>query len=631
MSTVLQPSPAGPGADPLPSTTLALGALALLAVLGLALLLRRLRRRSARLAADMRSQREHARVTLASISDAVVTTGPGGVVGSMNPSAERLTGWTAEQARGRPLAEICPLIDENDGVPLADPLHELLREQASSRREGDALALRRRGGSSGGELVAVEVAASRLLDAEGRAIGAALVLRDVSTLRRMAQRIRWAAAHDALTGLLNRREFEAATDAALQNARSTGRRHAVCFIDLDQFKLVNDTSGHAAGDALLRALTGVLQQQLRKGDVLARLGGDEFGVLLEDCCLSRAQLAAEQMLRALRGYRFAWEGRAFSVGASIGLAAVEDMSVSTAEIFSAADAACYWAKDQGRNRVCVHQSSDDELVQRRVEMGWAARLTHALDQGRLTLYHQPYRALKPALAAKPHIEILLRLLDEDGRLVQPGTFLPAAERFNLMPRIDRWVIEQVFGRYHALAAQFGAGLVCAINLSGTTLNADGLLEHILEQAHRHKLPPGSVCFEITETAAVNNISRTRLLLRELRQQGFLFALDDFGVGASSFTYLKTLPVDVLKIDGSFVRNIAHDMVGRAMVETINRIGHLMGLHTVGEYAESDAVIAELQALGVDFAQGHAVQRPAPLPGAAAPAAVPAPQAESRDA
>ncbi|MFT3817537.1 MAG: EAL domain-containing protein [Rubrivivax sp.] len=626
MSAILQTPPAGP-AEPLPAPALAIAALVLLAGLGLAWLLRRLRRRSALLAADMRAQREHARVTLASISDAVVTTGPGGVVESMNPSAERLTGWPAEQARGRPLAEICPLIDENDGVPLADPLHELLREQASSRREGDALALRRRGG---GEPVAVEVAASPLRDAEGLAIGAALVLRDVSTLRRMAQRIRWAAAHDALTGLLNRREFEARTDAALQNARSTGRRHAVCFIDLDQFKLVNDTSGHAAGDALLRTLTGVLQQQLRKGDVLARLGGDEFGVLLEDCGLPRAQLAAEQMLRALRGYRFAWEGRVFSVGASIGLAAVDDLSVSTAEIFSAADAACYWAKDQGRNRVCVHQSSDDELVQRRREMGWAARLTHALEQGRLTLYHQPYRALKPALAGKPHVEILLRLLDEDGRLVPPGTFLPAAERFNLMPRIDRWVIEQVFGRYHALAARLGQGLVCAINLSGTTLNADGLLEHILEQAHRHRLPAGSVCFEITETAAVNNISRTRLLLRELRQQGFLFALDDFGVGASSFAYLKTLPVDVLKIDGSFVRNIAHDMVDRAMVETINRIGHLMGLHTVGEYAESDAVIAELQALGVDFAQGHAVQRPAPLPDPA-PAIGAALLADGRDA
>ena len=601
--------------QPLVSSPAAAGVLLLLlavaAAAGAGFALRRLRARSRLLQAEAQAEREHARVTLASISDAVITAGPGGIVQSMNPSAERLTGWPAEQALGRPLAEVCPLIEENGGVPLADPLHELLREQASSRREGDALALRRRGGSE--EPLAVEVAASRLRDAEGRAIGAALVLRDVSTLRRMAQRIRWAAAHDALTGLLNRREFESRTDAALQSARSSGRRHAVCFIDLDQFKLVNDTSGHAAGDALLRALAGVLQQQLGKADVLARLGGDEFGVLLQDCCLQSAERAAEQMLGALRGYRFAWEGRVFSVGASIGLAAVEELSASTAEVFSAADAACYWAKDQGRNRVCVHRSSDDELVQRRQEMGWAARVTHALEQGRLTLYHQPYRALKPALADKPHVEILLRLIDEDGRLVAPGTFLPAAERFNLMPRIDRWVIEQVFGRYHALAARLGAGLVCAINLSGTTLNADGLLEHILEQAHRHRLPAGSVCFEITETAAVNNISRTRLLLRELRQQGFLFALDDFGVGASSFAYLKTLPVDVLKIDGSFVRNIAHDMVDRAMVETINRIGHLMGLHTVGEYAESEAVVAELRALGVDFAQGHAVQRPAPLP------------------
>ena len=594
---------------PLIATTALLGVLALLAGTVLALALRRARLRSYALEADMQAQREHARVTLASIGDAVITTDADGRIETMNPSAERLTEWLVGQARGRPLAEVCPLIDERTMVPLADPLHELLREQAASRREGDELALRRPQGGA----VAVEVAASRLLDAKGLPIGAALVVRDVSVLRRMAQRISWAATHDTLTGLVNRREFEARTDAALLSARNSGRCHVVCFIDLDQFKVVNDTSGHAAGDAMLRALSTLLQRHLREADTLARLGGDEFGVLFEGCSLPRAQELAEHLLSVVRDYRFVWNERVFSVGASIGLAAIDEMSVSTAEVFSAADMACYWAKDQGRNRVCIHAASDTELLQRRQEMGWAARLTAALEQRRFTLHYQPYRALKPGLDQCPHVEILLRLADEDGRLVSPGTFLPAAERFNLMPRIDRWVIEQVFARYHALTAQLGKGLVCAINLSGTTINTDGLREYIVEHARQHGLPPGRVCFEITETAAVNNIRRTEALMRDLQGQGFLFALDDFGIGTSSFAYLKALPVDYLKIDGSFVRNIAHDMVDRAMVETINRIGHLMGLHTVGEYAESESVIEALQSLGVDYAQGYAVQRPLPLP------------------
>jgi EAL domain-containing protein (putative c-di-GMP-specific phosphodiesterase class I) len=286
---------------------------------------------------------------------------------------------------------------------------------------------------------------------------------------------------------------------------------------------------------------------------------------------------------------------------------------SRAEIFSAADTACYSAKEQGRNRVCVFHSSDADMTQRRSEMGWAARLTQALEEDRLTLYFQPFLPLGSNSAEGRHIEILLRLIDEDGAIVAPGSFLPAAERYNIMPTIDRWVIRTVFSRYRDLAAQMGAPLTCAINLSGTTLNSEGILDFIRDESRRHDLPPGAVCFEITETAAINNMRHATQFMRDLKALGFAFALDDFGIGTSSLAYLKTLPVDYLKIDGSFVRNIVSDPIDRAMADTINRVGHIMGLQTVGEFAESPEAIAELRSLGVDFAQGYGVQRPQALP------------------
>jgi diguanylate cyclase (GGDEF)-like protein len=397
------------------------------------------------------------------------------------------------------------------------------------------------------------------------------------------------------------------------SAQNSARHHVVCYLDLDQFKIVNDTSGHAAGDELLKQVAALLQGKLRKSDTLARLGGDEFGVLLEACSLDRGQLIAADLLAALREIRFVWDGRVFAVGVSIGLVAINADTGSRVDVFSRADTACYSAKEQGRNRVCVYQSNDADMTQRRTEMGWAARLTSALEEGRLTLFYQPYLSLGKSGSENKHIEILLRLTDEDGMLVPPGSFLPAAERYNLMPAIDRWVIRTIFARYRDLEAQMGTLLTCAINLSGTTLNSEGILEFIQEQAQRFRLPAGSICFEITETAAINNMRRAVQFMGAVRNLGFCFALDDFGVGTSSLAYLKTLPVDYLKIDGSFVRNIAHDHVDRAMAETINRVGHIMGLKTVGEYAESPEVISALRALGVDFAQGYGVQRPTPLP------------------
>lgn len=572
-------------------------------------LLRFLRARERRIVDAMFDEQERARVTLQSIGDAVVTTDAMERIEYLNPVAERLTQWTLAEARGRPVTEVCRLIDESTMESAPTPIGKALRDNQICAFGGGEVALVRRDGST----VAIEDSAAPIHDRNGRVTGGAMVFHDVTATRRMAQRISWAATHDPLTGLVNRREFESRVEAALLSARNSALHHVVCYLDLDQFKVINDTCGHAAGDGLLKQVSALLQIKLRESDTLARLGGDEFGVLLEGCALDRAQLIASDLLATVRDFRYMWEGKAFNVSVSIGLVALTAETGSRTEVFSAADTACYSAKEQGRNRVCVFHSSDAEMAQRRSEMGWAARLTRALQEERLTLYYQPYLSLGQHSAAGKHIEILLRLVDEDGKLVPPGSFMPAAERYNIMPAIDRWVIKTVFSRYRDLVVQMDAPLTCAINLSGTTLNSEGILEFIQEQARLHTLPHGAVCFEITETAAINNLRHAAQFMRDVKALGICFALDDFGIGTSSFAYLKTLPVDYLKIDGSFVRNIAHDPVDRAMAETINRVGHIMGLQTVGEYAESQEVIEELRTLGVDFAQGYAVQRPQSLP------------------
>ncbi len=598
---------------------------ALSALIGVALagsllvLMRRQQARERHLSNAVFDERERARVTLQSIGDAVITTDTHGTVDYLNPVAERLTQWMLAEARGKPLSEVCSLIDERTMQAVPARVSKALHDNQLCPFSGGEVALVRGDGSS----LAIEDSAAPLLDRHGVVIGGVMVFRDVTATRRMAQRITWAATHDSLTGLVNRREFESRVEAALLSARNSQTHHVLCYLDLDQFKVVNDTCGHAAGDAMLKQLAGVLQARLRESDTLARLGGDEFGVLLEGCALDRAQLIAADLLAAVRDHRFQWEGKAFTVGVSIGLVAIHSGTGNRAEVFSAADTACYTAKEQGRNRVCVFHSSDADMAQRRIDMGWAARLTRALEEDRLVLYYQPYLSLGAHSAEGRHIEILLRLIDEDGKLVPPGSFLPAAERYNVMPAIDRWIVKTVFARYRDLLAQMGAPLTCAINLSGTTLNSDGILEFIREQSEKHQLPPGAICFEITETAAINNMRHATQFMRDLKALGFCFALDDFGIGTSSLAYLKTLPVDYLKIDGSFVRNIVNDPVDRAMADTINRVGHIMGLQTVGEYAESAEVISELRALGVDFAQGYGVQRPqalpAPLPVQAGPA------------
>ena len=423
--------------------------------------------------------------------------------------------------------------------------------------------------------------------------------------------LRHLAFHDSLTGLINRNEFERRLDEAVSDARESGRVHTLLYIDLDQFKLVNDTCGHLAGDEMLRRLGKRLRHSIRDSDTLARLGGDEFGVLLMNCSLASAEPVAQSLLDRLREYFFVWGDRSFKIGASIGMVEI-DGSRDSYSLLSMADMACYTAKDRGRNRYHLYAEEDRDLNQRRGELQWIQRLQKALEKDGLLLHWQPIRALK---GSSLHHEVLLRLRDDDGRLVTPDRFIPAAERYNLMPEVDRWVIRQVLARQPSLAGdRIGPDSILFVNLSATSLSEEGFADFLREEFRKSGVPPERIGFEITETAAIADFDCARELIRTLRALGCRVALDDFGTGMSSFSYLKSLTVDFIKIDGSFVRRMRHEPVDSAIVEAVNNIAHISGIRTIAEFVEDEEVMALLRDLGVDYAQGWAVARPSPLPG-----------------
>lgn len=558
-----------------------------------------------RLSGVLFEQKEHAEVTLRSIGDAVLSVNAQEEIRYLNPVAERLTGWSLDEAIGRSLKDVLHLVDA--GFSTLNPFYQAFERHEATSNNQDVELLHKDGTAIGVNYIAVP-----MHDASGNLSGGVLTLRDVSAERRMSQRLLWEASHDPLTGLVNRREFTNRLEAALATAKNSGEQHVVCFLDLDRFKVVNDTAGHAAGDELLKVLSGMLRECIRQADTLARLGGDEFALLLENCSLERGQLIANDLLEAMDAFRFDTHGKVFTLGVSIGIApAVGD--ASCADVLSMADTACYIAKEQGRNRVCVYRTDNSDLAARRRETDWVTRINAALAEDRFILYHQTYLALGPEAEPRTHLEVLIRMIDEGGNLVQPMSFIPAAERYNLMPAIDRWVIRNVFAGYHTLVNQRnGQAVTCAINLSGTSLNSGGLFNFIREQAQVYAIPPNAICFEITETAAINNLRSAADFVNDCKSLGFLFALDDFGTGTSSFGYLKNLAVDYLKIDGGFVRNMEEDGIDRAMTETINRIGQIMGIRTIAEYAENQIIIDHLRAMGVTYAQGYGVSRPAPL-------------------
>lgn len=428
-------------------------------------------------------------------------------------------------------------------------------------------------------------------------------------------RLVYQANHDALTGLVNRNEFEHRLSQAIGTARQHGRTHALCYMDLDQFKVINDTCGHAAGDELLRQLALMLKDLLRERDTLARLGGDEFALLLENCDLKDATLVAEACRNMVRQFRFKWDNRLFNIGVSIGLVMVERDSGSMADLLSAADAACYVAKDRGRNQVHVYQPADIDMARHRGEMQWVARIHKALEEDLMRLYWQEIRPVDERNPAC-HIEILMRMLDEDGGIILPMAFIPAAERYALMPRLDRWTIESVIDTFGSTLAERTRtarnGCMFAVNLSGVSLKNQEFRSW-LHAALKERPGLGEMlCFEITETAAIGDLVTINDFIAELKTFGCRFALDDFGSGLSSFGYLKNLQVDYLKIDGAFVQDMAKDTLDYSMVEAINRIGHKVGLKTVAEYVESAEVMDCLRSIGIDYAQGDYLHKPEPL-------------------
>ncbi len=448
---------------------------------------------------------------------------------------------------------------------------------------------------------------SGVRDATGEITHFITIQDDVTHEYELTERLSYQASHDDLTGLANRGEFGRRAERLLSTIRQDKDEHALCYMDLDQFKIVNDTCGHMAGDELLRQLGAVLQREVRKRDTLARLGGDEFGVLMEHCSLGHAQRVADSLQKAIRDYQFSWDGHVFKLGVSIGLVAITDAIPNLSELMKQADAACYMAKDLGRNRIHVYRPEDTELAQRHGEMQWVARIHQALEENRFRLYAQSIVALDRS--DDVHYELLIRMEDEEGQLIPPGAFLPAAERYNLIEKLDCWVVEQAFALLAAYPVFQNQINFISINLSGQSLTTPGVLDFILTQLEVSGVEADKICFEITETAAIAHLSTAIKFISTLRGRGCRFALDDFGSGLSSFAYLKNLSVDYLKIDGMFVRDMVDDPIDRAMVKSINEIGQVMGMQTIAEFVENDEIKGMLREIGVNYAQGYGIDKP----------------------
>jgi len=554
----------------------------------------------------LHQEKELALVTLQSIGDGVITTDDTGQIQYLNPTAERLLNIKAEAAVGVHYRDVLKLVDEATGESLEDLVRLCLSLDNGHAHVDEGLL------QVNGSRYHLKVTTASMRDHYGHVVGAVLVLHDITEVMGMARQLSYQASHDMLTGLYNRSVFEQRLEEAIRSAQGGTEVHSMLYLDLDQFKVVNDTCGHNAGDELLQQVSHLMLGRVRETDVLARLGGDEFGVLLENCPLEKAEMIADAIRLAIRDFRFAWDDKAFEIGVSIGVVPIAANTGNLSHVLAAADAACYVAKDSGRNRLHVYQPDDDAVLQRHGEMQWVHRLSSAFDNDSFLLFAQPIAHVAGDRVVS-HYEVLVRMVDDRGRIIPPGAFIPAAERYNLMPMIDRWVIRNTLEMLRDAQGDLAFPPVeCAINLSGQSLTDDHFLEYVVDLFDETGIPCESISFEVTETAAVANLSRATRFISILRGMGCSFALDDFGAGLSSFGYLKTLPVDYLKIDGGFVRDMVSDQVNRAMVESINEIGHIMGLKTIGEYAEDERILLALEKAGVDFAQGHAISPPQPF-------------------
>jgi diguanylate cyclase (GGDEF)-like protein/PAS domain S-box-containing protein len=591
---------------------LTLGAVGtLLLVLGtiIAILVTRKVRRAE---SEVEIEKELAEVTLHSIGDGVVTTDADGRVEYLNPVAEKYTGWRNADARGRTLADVYRIVDERMGVDL-DPL--TFEERPDGENDNVAVRLVDRDGAE----CPIRYSHAPIRSRDGRRLGMIFVFHDISQVRAMAQQLLWQASHDALTGLVNRREFERRLAELADLARAQGRQHVLMYMDLDNFKAVNDTCGHVAGDELLRQLTAIMLTRMRGGsDTLARLGGDEFGVLLQSCPVEQGVRIANGIREAVREFRFVWQNKTFSVGVSIGIVPIDADSPGMNMLLARADACCYEAKNRGRDRVQVCRPDTDGQAGRTGDLQLVSQINQAFEAGRFRLYSQAIVPLHGDCGGETHYEVLVRMIDAEGKLLPPDAFIPAAERYNLLTSIERWVISSLVEHLHRLHLSGGVpanAAECgyyAVNISGASLNDRSFPDFLRNLLTRYALPPGLLGFEITETTAIASLSKAAELIHEFKTLGCRFSLDDFGTGMSSFAYLKYLPVDTLKIAGMFVKDMASDPMDAAIVEAIHRISHILGIRTVAESVEDAATLDAVRRLGIDFAQGYHIAEPEPL-------------------
>jgi len=555
-------------------------------------------------AAYAEHQSNFLQMTLQSIIDGVITTTIDGYIKSMNPMAEQLTGWTELEARGKPLVQVLHVLQEETLTRIYDPI-ENIEHKSVLDEPVNAILIQQNSNIE----TPVEYVAAPMRNRDDEIAGIVIIIHDESVQRSLNRQLTFQATHDALTGLINRYEFERRLKNITSSQAKDKTINTLCYIDLDQFKLVNDTCGHTAGDELLKQITLLLQNKLNGAGILARLGGDEFGLLLENCDIKKAQTMAKALLEIIQQYQFTWHDNTFTIGASIGIATVSQNATSYEEILGNADSACYLAKESGRNRIQVFTEENDKLLTKQREMHWVSRINHALEENRFQLYFQeiiPLQSNEHSFIL--HGEILLRMIDKEGDIVSPGNFLPAAERYNMVTLIDEWVIDKAI---QWLASRRDKVLI-SVNLSGMSLSNRDFLNFIVSKIKLHKINPELLCFEITETAAISHLSTAIHFMNVLKKLGCTFALDDFGSGLSSFSYLTSLPVDYLKIDGAFVMDIDKDPMHYAMVKSINEVGQVMGIKTIAEFAASESIIKNLRNIGVDHAQGYAVARPVPL-------------------
>ncbi len=553
-------------------------------------------------------EKERAQTTLTSIGEAVVTINANGNIELINPVAEHMTGCAALSAQGKPVSDVLVLYEEKTDLRCSDPaLMALAENRVIASTEPRTLH------SQTGETFIIEYTAAPVHDAQGHTAGAVLVFRNITEVHDMAKKIAYQASHDFLTDLINRHEFELRLDRALHGVRAKDQNHVLCYLDLDQFKVVNDTCGHVAGDELLKQLTALFKTRVRKTDTLARLGGDEFALLISDCDLPHAMEIAEDLRRLVHSFRFVWQDTTFEISASIGMVPLTSTSGTMTDVLAAADSACYAAKGLGRNKIYLYKHDDKILERWHGEMQWIGRIRETLEASEFQLFVQYVYPLTPG-NTQICAEILLRMQDRSGTLVPPGAFLPAAERYNLMPEVDRWVVHNAFEAIERLVRTGNARDIrmWSINLSGQTLGDEGFVDFMIQSVMNRKLDPTSICLEITETAAVSNLSRVREMMLKLQRLGCRFALDDFGSGLSSFTYLKNLPVSYVKIDGSFVRDMLNNPMDIAIVDAINQIGRVMGLETIAEYVENQGTLERLKLMGVTYAQGNFLHEPVAL-------------------